>query len=211
MFVNRKLCHVCLEKERIQDKFICEACLAFQEPVHKKLDLEIPGIDEVYVSTLYNSYMRELIRDFKFHDKAYLYRVLGDIMVDSILKNDLNTVDALVYVPMHRVKEAKRGYNQSELLARRISEKTGISVEKRLLKKIKKTRPQSSLEALERNKNLVNSFAINDKIDFENKNILLIDDILTTGKTMEECARVLKKCPGLNIIGLTLSTVSVER
>lgn len=217
LFINRNICHVCKENTVIKDKHICLDCESFINEIHKKSNKEVPGIEEIYVSTLYSSHMKKLIQDFKFHDKSHLYRVLGDIMVETIRINKINEnskIDYLVYVPMHRVKEAKRGYNQSELLARQISKRLGIKVEGRLIKKVKGTKPQSSLETEERGYNLGGTIKLNRKIDkkeFENKTILLIDDILTTGKTLEENAKELKKIKNINIIGLTLSTGSLDR
>lgn len=217
LFINRNICHVCKENKIIKDMHICLDCESFIKKIHKKSNKEVPGIDEIYVSTLYSSHMKKLIQDFKFHDKSYLYRVLGDIMVETIKRckiNEHNNIDYLVYVPMHRVKEAKRGYNQSELLSRRISERLGIPIEGRLIKKVKRTKPQSSLEIKDRGDNLGGTIKLNEKIDkteFEDKTILLIDDILTTGKTLEENAKELKKIKNINIIGLTLSTGSLDR
>lgn len=99
--------------------------------------------------------------------------------------------DALVPVPVHYTRKQKRGYNQAEVLARVIGAKMGIPVESRLIKRVKKTLPQKFLGDAERQNNLKRAFKI-DRNDVKLKIVIIIDDIYTTGSTVDACAAVLK-------------------
>ena len=100
-------------------------------------------------------------------------------------------VDAIVPVPIHRSRRRKRGFNQAEILAEILGKKLGIPVEPELLKRNRKTVPQKELSPSERLKNLTGAF-LAESLPDDKKRILLVDDIYTTGSTLEACARVLK-------------------
>ena len=101
-------------------------------------------------------------------------------------------IDALIPIPLHKKKQKSRGYNQAELLAEKLSEYVGIPVEKNVLKRVRNTHPQKDLNPAERNWNLQNAFAIEEGWK-PAKTVLLIDDIYTTGSTMDKAAEILKK------------------
>lgn len=100
--------------------------------------------------------------------------------------------DALVPVPIHLSRKRERGYNQAEVLAREIGKRTGIPVAAHLLKRVKKTLPQKLLDDAGRQNNLKRAFKI-DRNDVELKRVIIVDDIYTTGSTMDACARELKR------------------
>ena len=108
------------------------------------------------------------------------------IRTDHILKS----ADVLMPVPLFWWKQLRRGYNQATLLAHVISQETDIS-NQHALRRVKNTRTQTRLSESERQDNVRNAFTIEEN-GFDNKNILLVDDVLTTGATIHECARVLK-------------------
>ena len=101
-------------------------------------------------------------------------------------------VDALVPVPIHRSRRIQRGYNQAEVLAKEIGFYLGIPVETHLLKRVKKTLPQKLLDDRQRQNNLKNAFKIG-RNDVKCKSTIVIDDIYTTGSTIDHCAKVLKQ------------------
>lgn len=100
-------------------------------------------------------------------------------------------IDYLVAVPMYPRKKRERGYNQSEVLAAELGRQTGIKVKKRLLVKKADTRPQKTLNRTERRKNLRDAFAVTEKL--AGKSVLLVDDIYTTGATVDMAAKTLKE------------------
>ena len=113
-------------------------------------------------------------------------------------------IQAIIPIPLHRSKMRKRGYNQAELLAKQLSECMGIPMEKDVLYRIKKTRPLKEMNGEQRHRNLKGAFAVSKSWN-PRQNILLIDDIYTTGSTIERAAGILKKAGVKNVYFLTLS------
>jgi len=112
--------------------------------------------------------------------------------------------DAIIPVPLHKSRKIKRGFNQAEILAEGIGNLLGMEVDKTLLVREKKTVPQKELSSLERKKNLENAFKINRDI-VQYKQIILVDDIYTTGNTIDSCSKVLKEKGVEKIFFVTLS------
>ena len=117
-----------------------------------------------------------------------------------------NKIEALAFVPIHRRKKALRGYNQSELMSSYVSKKMNIPLLNNHLIKNKWTLDQNKLGKIERKNNLKDSFKTINSEEFKGKEILLIDDIITTGATMEECGRTLMENGAKKIYGLALAS-----
>ena len=98
--------------------------------------------------------------------------------------------DCLIPVPLHRKRKLKRGYNQAEVIAKVISKQLGIPINNKILTRVKNTKPQKELNDEDRKKNLENAFKIHKSI-VELKKVILVDDIYTTGSTIDSCARIL--------------------
>ncbi len=149
--------------------------------------------------------VKNLIYRFKYGNERYLSDYLGEFMADTYFESELS-VDAITYVPLHKKRLRLRGYNQSELLARRIGELISlptfglldkVSATKNLAKLNKKMRQDVisgsfGLNSGELARFLTTMRGINDDFRFEDAKILLIDDIFTTGATSNECAKMLK-------------------
>lgn len=155
----------------------------------------------------YEGKIRSLILDYKFNDKSYLY----EIFVKFFIKNKkicrfFETYDIIMPVPIHKKRKAQRGYNQSELMARKIAQNfNNLQLNTSTLEKYKNTIEQSKLNKNERIENAKNVYKINYKEKINNKNIILIDDIYTTGSTANECAKVLKENGAKNITIITIA------
>ena len=134
----------------------------------------------------------QVIHHFKYRSKTRLARLLGRAMA-GIIRADfvLNQADLIVPVPLHWWKRMRRGYNQSEILARVIGRETGMPVVP-ALGRARRTRTQTRLSEAARRKNVADAFALRPG-SVEDKKILLVDDVLTTGATLKECGRVLKQ------------------
>lgn len=150
----------------------------------------------------YDGIIRNLILKYKFQEKIYLYKIfLKNLKNNKKLYLFLKKYDIIIPVPISQKRMKQRGYNQSALLAQLISKDFNIIYDDTCLFKVKHTNPQSTLNKEERTKNVENVYSVKNQKKIINKNILLIDDIYTTGNTVNECSKVLKKA-GINNIGI---------
>ncbi|MCD7837202.1 MAG: ComF family protein [Lachnospiraceae bacterium] len=147
----------------------------------------------------------EAIYRFKYGGRAEyadffgeeIFRYLGDFIREV-------SPDALVPIPLHKSRRKKRGYNQAELIAEAVSGYSGIPVYKKLLRRVKNTKPLKLQNPVERQNNLKKAFIIAQN-DVKLDTILIIDDIYTTGSTIDEAAAVLRKAGVKNIYFITLA------
>lgn len=151
----------------------------------------------------YEGNIRKLILDYKFHDKAYLYKTFARLILNnSKICKYICSYDLMIPVPIHKQRYIERGYNQSELIAKEISKKLiNIEMEKKILIKIKNNLKQSTLNEIEREKNVKDVYKVINEQKIKDKKIILIDDIYTTGNTANECAKILKQS-GAKKIGI---------
>ena len=142
----------------------------------------------------YEGIIRKTILKYKFQEGSYLYKTF----VNFILKNQkffefIKSYDTIVPVPISKKRYKERGYNQSYLIAKEISKKTKLELQNRCIIKRKNVIEQSKLNKEEREKNIKGVYEIIDKENLQNKRIILVDDIYTTGNTVNECCRILQK------------------
>lgn len=206
LFPTNDLCFFCKDRLGIIKDFICRDCRDRLLVVDKAVYMNSNYMETTYYGLSYNRYIRELVKDFKFHNNSYLYKPFGQIMINTMKKRNLYNMDLIIYVPSHRRKEAIRGYNQSELLAKYISESTKIEISRNNLIKNRSTKEQSKLNGFERINNLKGSLTLKYSGEIRGKKILLVDDIITTGTTMVECAKILKENGAKEIVGLALTS-----
>jgi ComF family protein len=152
--------------------------------------------------------VREALHALKFRGKHALARPLGDLLAEEGARMvPTEAVDCLLPVPLHPRREAERGFNQSGLLARRLGWRWGIPVIEGALRRRVPTRSQTELSGDERRRNVSGAFILRHPGAVAGRHVLLIDDILTTGATVSECARILL-AGGAAIVGvLTVARV----
>lgn len=170
----------CLESENL----FCNQCLN-NPPYFNKL---ICGVS-------YNSIIAKLISNFKYYDRPELAKLLKDFLIYAYAEANINQVDLIIAMPVSFRRLLHRKYNQVFILAKYLSLYIGVPIAYKVLYKSRHTKFQASLDIDSRKKNIVNSFAIKPKFShlIKDKNILLIDDIVTTGNTINEAAKVLKQ------------------
>lgn len=140
----------------------------------------------------YENLIRSQILALKFQEKPYIYKTIT-YFLKNIQKSfeNLKKYDIIIIVPISSKRKKERGYNQSYLIAKEISKITKIPIAQKVLYKIKNTVPQSSLNKIQREENAKGVYIAKNILKLYNKKILLIDDIYTTGNTVNECAREL--------------------
>lgn len=139
----------------------------------------------------YEGDIKQLIYNFKYNNRSYMYKLFGQLMVKSIVANDLENVDLVVPVPLYMDREKNRGYNQAALLAKYISKQLKIELDTKNLKRITSTKAQNQLNRNQRVKNITGVFDLKEKNAFMQKKVLIIDDIYTTGSTIDGCSKLM--------------------
>jgi ComF family protein len=131
---------------------------------------------------------------------------LGRLLAEKMRESpELRVSEGIVPVPLHFWRERKRGYNQSELLAVSLGNLTGLPVERRALKKIRPTRSQTELSREERIENVAGAFAVRRPETVRGRTLVLVDDVCTTGATLDACASALKEAGAKRVLALTVA------
>ena len=151
-------------------------------------------ISEIMYLFKYEGKIREMIIDYKFNEKSYIYITFVKILLKSkkMLEN-IENYDTIIPVPISGKRYKKRGYNQSYLLAKEICKYANLNLESNCLYKIKNNVEQSSLNGFDRQENIKGAYGLRNMQILNNKKILLLDDVYTTGATVNECAKILSK------------------
>ena len=191
------LCDRCIQKFHWTGKKTCQKCGKILEEgyVHDWC-IDCRTMDHLFIKgftcTRYGLYERVLMMDYKYHDKAWIGRKVGDILADR-MQGEAFLPDLVVPVPIHKDREAKRGYNQVELMARQYARLAELTLDCRMLIRTKDTLPMRNLGVSERIANVQDAFSIRKGWEAKpaGKTILLIDDIYTTGSTADSCTQTL--------------------
>ena len=167
----------------------------------------VAAMSEFYFSK--DSIMQNLIHEFKYKGNRNVGLYLGNIMGKSLLSsNRFSDINALVPLPLFSEKESKRGYNQSFILCAGINEILHIPVITKNVIRIIRTETQTKKHRRERWENVADSFIVTDKAQLQGKNVLLVDDVITTGATFEACGQAMLTAADikLNIAALAMAT-----
>lgn len=184
-FLFPKACGIC---GKLGEGYICISC-------YKEVEKYLYCYQEnsKFYLLKYEDLIRKKMIDYKFNDKSYLHKMFCEILVKN--KNAcefLKSYDIIIPVPIHKKKRKLRGYNQSELIARDLSDFFDIPMDTKILIKKVNTPMQSSLGKFDRIKNVQNVYKVEHMEKIQRKNILILDDIYTTGATVNECKKLLR-------------------
>ena len=148
--------------------------------------------------------VREIIHEFKYGRQIHLRRLVARWLHAALDDERLNgrRFDIIMPVPLHATRLRERGFNQASLIAELLSARASIP-SKEVLERIRYTTTQTALDRSERMENLHNAFRLRKNADVRGLRVLLIDDVLTTGSTLSECARVLKRAGALSVHAAT--------
>lgn len=188
-------CGIC---GKLDDDFLCKKCYKILESEAEFGIEQYTDEDKIFDQHLYifkyEGIIRKIILKYKFQDKAYLYKTFVNFLLkDEKFFQILKSYDTIVPVPISKKREKERGYNQSLLLAKEIANNTGLNLINNCLYKTKNIIEQSKLNKEDRLKNIQGVYELRNYQVLKNKKILLLDDIYTTGSTVSECCRILRK------------------
>ncbi len=144
--------------------------------------------------------VQHLIHQLKYKERSEVGVYIGELYGKDLIKSELfNTVDCIIPVPLHPKKQVKRGYNQSEMFANGLAASMNVSVNISSLTKSTATETQTRKSRFSRWENVKEVFVLNQAETLENKHILLVDDVITTGSTIESCVQKLNTIKGVKV------------
>jgi ComF family protein len=214
-FFYPEVCQICgAGRATLEEGFVCSDCgqnVRFVVPPYcERCGLPFPGelttafecsncqdvelhFSSARSAVLARDPVLEVIHRYKYKRALWFEPFLADLLVrQARLALRREEWDLIVPVPLHRLKEEEREFNQAERLARRLGAATGIPVEARMLRRVTPTRTQTLLSRTERAENVRHAFALREGPSPRGQSIVMVDDVLTTGATTNACARVLR-------------------
>lgn len=201
------LCTKCVKKVETIDHPVCPVCLrqAVGGKVHP-ICKSAYGLDGLVVGTRYRGPIKKLIRKLKYRWVKGMLAPLLYFLVKNISLFDLPQKVILVPVPLHNKRKRWRGFNQAEMVARDLSLRFAVPVVS-ILERVRETKAQVELNKKQRRVNVARAFRLKDELreKVSGKNFVLVDDVYTTGATMNECAKLLKHAGAKEVWGMVLA------
>lgn len=190
---NQPCCHRCSLPlaDDIKNEVLCGRCLK-----------NTPEFDYSYSLFRYEGNIINLIHQLKFKEKITYTRSLGELLAKVVYEKILQQQgrpECIIPVPLHDSRLRSRGYNQSTEISRAISKRTGITIDQNVVTRQRSTRMQTGLKSVERRQNIRGAFRIFENVSY--KHVLVVDDVITTGSTVNELATVLKR-NGIKKVGV---------
>lgn len=210
-----ELCNKCAKKLPLVKKH----CLKCGSPIHSEANYCLTCksnkrfFDFARSAFIYQDEIAYVIQELKYNNKKYLARPLAKFLEKEylLIKDKIKPVDFIIPIPLSKERFKKRGYNQSELLARELSKLIDIPTNTEIVERIKNTETQTKLSFVERQENLNGAFKVTSRAKVKNKSFILIDDVLTTGSTVSHCAEVLKRAGAKAVYVLTVATTNSDK
>lgn len=201
------LCQKCIDKIALIEPPLCNKC---GKPSQESICDECRQHDYAFVcarsAAIFDGPLRDAIHSLKYRNNEVVADPLAQIMADAFVGTRLaRSTDILVPVPIHSSRMLQRGFNQSEVLARILASHINKPIEAKVLRKSRKTKHQVDLPHDERSINVRGSFDVINAEKISNKRVLLIDDVFTTGSTLNEAARVLLDAGAAEVRAYTLA------
>jgi ComF family protein len=148
-----------------------------------------PVFDHSLSLLRYENKAVQLVTRYKFHNSLSYSKLLAELLLGQLI--NIEKADCMIAVPLHKKRLYQRGFNQSHELAKLISKRLGIPLTSRVVERVRETEKQTGLDAKQRRQNIRGAFAVMEPIQY--RHVALVDDVVTTGSTVNELARVLKK------------------
>lgn len=216
-FISPRQCVVCGERLAPTERSLCSVCVLHlprttyqftpDDNPMAQLFWHLTPVERAAALFFYepHSEMARLVYDMKYHDRPDIGEDMGRLMANEMqFARYFDGIDVLLPVPLSRKRMRQRGYNQSEQLAIGISDITHLPVVTKALRRKHFVKSQTQLSRHERQENVDDMFELRDSSLLQDKHVLLVDDICTTGATLIACVEVLKDIPGIHLSVLTL-------
>jgi len=192
---SSSLCALCgREVEgQVRHTFVCGVCRAAR-----------PHYDRARAAGHFSGVLRDMVHAFKYDSALWLCADLTDLLEGCLTAHfHADEVDVVVPVPLHPVRQRERSYNQSALLAHELARRIDRRCDARALERVRATETQTHLNAAHRRMNMLGAFRVARPDWVRQRCVLLVDDVMTTGATLDECARVLKKAGARTVWAVT--------
>ncbi len=209
-FFLPQYCAGCNKKLIAGEPQVCDNCLRHiltADPEWIDLEFDRKFKRTGYIKDIFSPYVFEsegrlqhIIHSVKYDKRFRVGILLGTKLADT-LRRKINSweIDIILPVPLHHLKKADRGFNQSDFIVKGLSNKLSIPTSNKIIKRTRFTESQTKLDLNDRERNVSGAFKVRQKKKIANKNILIVDDVITTGATVNECARVLSENGASNI------------
>lgn len=214
--IGNPICLDCWKKVKFSSGPLCPIC---GRPFRSDVSLSMspdhicdlcrktkPNFERHFYVGLYEGILSEVIILYKYKKRVSLTYPLSYLLCKKIM--NIPKIDIIIPIPLHNRRLRYREFNQSLLLSNLIGQHLDRPVMKGVMAKIKDTRPQVDLDRDERRRNNKNAFSITDRRLIKGKRILLVDDVFTTGSTVNECAKILKRSGAYSVYAVTLAMVN---
>jgi ComF family protein len=216
-FISPRLCVVCGQRLAPTERSLCSVCLFHlprtdfhQKPLDNpmaQLFWGLAPIEKAAALFYYHPHSEtaQLVYRLKYNNRPDIGEDIGRVMANELQATDFfSDIDILLPVPLASKRLRQRGYNQSEQLAKGISDITHLPIVTKALRRKHFQQSQTTLNRWQRQENVEDTFWLKDGSQLQDKHVLLIDDICTTGATLISCANTLKDIEGIRISVLTL-------
>jgi competence protein ComFC len=205
------ICRNCWESLNILPHPFCPMCRSFLDQTLSRCP-KCPQSSSLSLNRslgVFDPYYQTLIHHFKYNRKFSIGKKLGSRLGQLLKQEEFSKgFDYIIPVPLHLSRKRERGYNQSRILAEEISKTVSVPLMEKVLIRKKKTKDQTHLSLEERERNVRGAFVVRANSALQGKKVILVDDVMTTGSTLKECARVLKDAGADEVTGVTLVVVN---
>ena len=215
-FILPRFCCSCKTKLSVKQDTMCGNCLSkIQRSTSSRLkrEYERKFLNNKIISEFYSPFVFEKDKELQHaihalkYDKRFPVGIfLGKVLATEIMSSKTNwNFDLIIPIPLHQLKKAERGYNQAYYIAKGVGSKLKVRVSDRAVKRIKYTQSQTTMNLNEREENISGAFKIRNQKTVRGKNILLVDDVITTGATISECGKVLLEAGATKIYAASIA------
>ncbi len=215
-FFFPSFCTACKTKLAATEKCVCQSCISkiqiadserIEREYHRKFSHNniISAFQSAFVFEK-DKELQDILHALKYNNKFLVGKFLGELIASQVGEQVKTwNADMIIPVPLHSLKKAERGYNQAELICKGISKVLFIPTKPNVLKRSRYTLSQTTMTLEERKENVHKAFVLRKKRKITGKRIIIVDDVLTTGATITECARVLKENGAEEVYALSVA------